>query len=363
MGHNFRQKHKQNQERSQSIARIVITGSCTLILFFCYFFNTVGIAALSMNSSYFIFSLVWLIIVQKNQGNAAWRRHLIIFTDLLVISIGMHLSEKWGAGFYFLYLWVIVGNGMRFGTGPLLEAMTIGSIGFVTTIAMTEYWQNNLPMATGLTVGLIVLPIFYLVLIRRLHALTEQLEQELNRTTYAATHDTMTGLANRAYFFQRVTDKIHEAERFNENFAILFIDLDGFKLINDTYGHAYGDETLKITANRLQQISRKSDLIARLGGDEFSLMLQGTNTSENFQIITQRILSLLSQTIHIDGHPLHVTASIGISQYPIHGITPDKLINEADAAMYQSKKSGKNRYTFNIPLETIESTTLTNKHC
>ena len=191
-----------------------------------------------------------------------------------------------------------------------------------------------------------VLPLFYLLLIKRLYLLNQRLEQQLTKTSYAATHDALTDLANRAYFFQRINEEAGKSERDKQPFAILFVDLDGFKQINDAYGHQCGDQTLKITAQRLQTLIRKSDIICRLGGDEFGLLLHGLYKSEDLRRFSEKLISLLSEPITIDHHTVRVTASIGISLFPNHGVLPDELVNKADQAMYRSKNRGKNVYTF-----------------
>jgi diguanylate cyclase (GGDEF)-like protein len=222
--------------------------------------------------------------------------------------------------------------------------MVMGVVGYSVVLCHSEYWQSNMPTGVGLLLGLIILPCFYMVLIKRLHTLNNRLNEELEKTIYAATHDGMTGLANREYFFQKVNERIVEAERYNQKFAVIFIDLDGFKNINDSKGHHYGDELLKIVATRLQQVLRKSDVVARLGGDEFAIVL---HEIDNNQIdgLAQRLLKILEEKISIDNQQLHVTASLGISQYPDNGQLAEKLIMAADTAMYQSKKAGKNQFT------------------
>jgi diguanylate cyclase (GGDEF)-like protein len=253
---------------------------------------------------------------------------------------------SFGAALYPLYLWVIVGNGMRFGPRCLIIAMAIGLGGFMTSALFNGYWSQNIPTAVGLGIGMIVLPLFYLVLIKRLHMLNERLDQQLSKASYAATHDALTDLANRAYFFQRIDEEIGAGERYKEKFAILFIDLDGFKAINDTYGHQYGDMTLKTVAKRLKKFVRKSDIVCRLGGDEFGVLLHGVHNSEDLRRFSQKLIKSLSAPIAINRYTVKVTASVGISLYPNHGSTPDELINKADQAMYRTKNKGKNGYTF-----------------
>lgn len=235
---------------------------------------------------------------------------------------------------------------MRFGAVALIIAMTISITEFSVVMVMGEYWQNNLPTGLGILFGLVLLPSFYLVLIRRLHTLNQVLEQELINSTHAATHDDMTGLVNRAYFYQRIEDKILEAKRDNLQFTIMFIDLDGFKQINDVNGHHIGDALLRMAADRLQNQVRKSDIVARLGGDEFGILLHHLNGPSDVERFTQKLIDNVAEPFLIKDFSLNVTASIGLSQFPVAGDTSDDLVNEADQAMYKSKNKGKNCFTF-----------------
>jgi len=291
-----------------------------------------------------LFSIFWLSFLKRYPGDYLWRRRFISLFDISVVSIALIIAGEWGAIFYFLYLWIIVGNGMRFGTKSLMEVMMLGVVGYSTVLTYSEYWLNNMPTGVGLLLGLIILPSFYLVLIKRLHTLNEKLNIELHKATYAATHDGMTKLLNREYFFQRVKEKVDEAERYNEKFAIMFIDLDGFKDVNDNFGHHYGDELLKTTAKKIKQVVRKSDLVARLGGDEFAIILYGIN-NEQIDAFAKRLLTQIEQRISSVKKDIHLTASVGISLYPDNGNLADTLVMAADTAMYRSKNRGKNRFT------------------
>lgn len=299
-----------------------------------------------LSAGYFAFSLVWAMLVNRHRGDYPLRRLTTIVTDLCTLCFALYLVDSVGAALYPLYLWVIVGNGMRFGANSLIVSLLLAVGGFALVLLVSDYWRQNIPIAMGLGIGMTVLPLFYLLLIKRLYLLNQRLEQQLTKTSYAATHDALTDLANRAYFFQRINEEAGKSERDKQPFAILFVDLDGFKQINDAYGHQCGDQTLKITAQRLQTLIRKSDIICRLGGDEFGLLLHGLYKSEDLRRFSEKLISLLSEPITIDHHTVRVTASIGISLFPNHGVLPDELVNKADQAMYRSKNRGKNVYTF-----------------
>jgi diguanylate cyclase (GGDEF)-like protein/PAS domain S-box-containing protein len=161
-----------------------------------------------------------------------------------------------------------------------------------------------------------------------------------------AFHDPLTNLPNRLLFNERFTLKMMQAKRNHKKLAILFLDLDHFKKINDTLGHAIGDKLLKYVAARLQTCVRESDTVARIGGDEFNILLCDLVLSEETAISAINILASFNKPFIVDGHELHVSTSIGISVYPDDSIYIDELMKNADMAMYDAKENGRNTYRF-----------------
>ena len=163
-------------------------------------------------------------------------------------------------------------------------------------------------------------------------------EEKVHKLAY---YDSLTGLANRTLLKDRLVHIMAHARRQKTQLAILFIDLDGFKQINDTLGHNYGDEVLKNVAQRMLGAVRDVDTVARLGGDEFIVVLEGVNGLQEINIIVRRIFDTLMKHHFLTEQKLLVTPSIGISVFPDDGSTCDVLIKHADSAMYQSKSAGK----------------------
>lgn len=163
---------------------------------------------------------------------------------------------------------------------------------------------------------------------------------------YQATHDALTGLPNRTLLSDRLQQYLGIADRYGNKVAVAFIDLDQFKMINDSMGHHAGDELLKIMAVRLTQCVRESDTVVRLGGDEFVLLLTGLNRIEDISDSMQRVLSAVAAPCAIEGRDFVVSCSIGISIYPDDGRDTTTLLRYADSAMYKSKQSGRNNYQF-----------------
>ncbi len=166
------------------------------------------------------------------------------------------------------------------------------------------------------------------------------------RIQYLATHDGLTGLPNRAMFGQLLTLAIETAKRYDRKLAVLFIDLDRFKVINDTLGHEAGDVLLREMAARLRECLRASDVVARLGGDEFVVLLQEINEPTQAAAVARNILSVVMKPVVILGQECRVTASIGICMHPEEGQDDTSVMKNADMAMYLAKEEGKNTYQF-----------------
>ena len=166
------------------------------------------------------------------------------------------------------------------------------------------------------------------------------------RIEYLASHDSLTGLPNREMFNELLRHTIEAACRHQRRFALLFIDLDRFKVINDSLGHDAGDILLAEISNRLRKSLRSSDVVARLGGDEFVVILEETAERDDVERIAHNLLSVLAEPMQLSGHECHTTASIGIAMYPSDGSDVQTLTKNADMAMYFAKEDGKNGFRF-----------------
>ena len=164
------------------------------------------------------------------------------------------------------------------------------------------------------------------------------------KLAHQAQHDSLTGLPNRVLLAERLSRAIGLAKRHQHQVALIYLDLDAFKPINDSLGHAVGDALLKLVAGRLSECVRDTDTICRQGGDEFVVLLSEIEEPEDAARIAQKILSALAVPYRIDNHELHITTSIGISLYPNHGSDARTLLNNADTAMYHAKGSGSNHF-------------------
>lgn len=195
--------------------------------------------------------------------------------------------------------------------------------------------------------GSMLLLVILLILLtaRALHTLSQQVREkvlQLERLSkelhFQANHDGLTGLLNRRAFFLRMEQAISLAERQGSGLVLAYVDLDNFKPVNDTYGHAAGDQLLKRFAERLQHHLRGHDAVARLGGDEFVILLQDTDSSE-LSLLAKRIREMISAPMELDALRWEPTFSLGLARYPVDGETAQALLHEADQRMYSEKKA------------------------
>jgi diguanylate cyclase (GGDEF)-like protein len=217
-------------------------------------------------------------------------------------------------------------------------------------------WQPEIALIIGLMMtGFVVT--YLLISLRRtlrlelltksLQEATRELRREGEKVTHLARTDFLTGLANRTLFSDKISAAAARLRRHGETFTVLFLDLDGFKHINDSLGHPAGDELLKEMALRLKSLLRETDVVARLGGDEFAIMRTGaTNQREEAIDFARKVLSTVAKPFDFDGHNATVKTSIGIALAPENGTEPGELMKKADLALYRVKSEGRNNFSF-----------------
>lgn len=179
--------------------------------------------------------------------------------------------------------------------------------------------------------------------------------QSGGRLAQQAKQDPLTGLGNRAMLEEELDRLLLRSKRSHTSFALLYIDLDYFKQINDSFGHGLGDLLLAVIANRLRRSMRDVDLITRIGGDEFVALLNDLHDANDAALIASKIIHALSEPITLNGHHLLISASVGIATHPQHGATAQELLSHADQALYRAKAGGRNGYRFYSPEEDAET--------
>ena len=217
-------------------------------------------------------------------------------------------------------------------------------------------WQPDKPgslilskIKFPLIILLIGIGLITVIIIRISLNTTQRLEDAYENLTHLANHDVLTGLANRRLFDELLEQTIHSAKRDNISSCMLYLDLDGFKKVNDTYGHNNGDQLLVTIAERLKDSIREADTIARIGGDEFIILLRNTSSHSDIKTTVEKIQTALKKPIKLSDNEVKISASIGITMIPQDGTDPDILLTNADHALYESKKQGRNTFRFYNP--------------
>ncbi|WP_345814993.1 diguanylate cyclase [Paraburkholderia sp. PREW-6R] len=216
------------------------------------------------------------------------------------------------------------------------------SLAYAATHLFAGHAMETLPLTRTDEIG--VLARCFDRLRREIKSQMDVLHNKQRELVHLATHDVLTGLPNRMLFMDRLQSAINEATRREEGLAVLFVDLDRFKQINDQFGHAVGDKVLAVVARRIRQVLCSADVVARLGGDEFIVLVEGPRSAEAAPAIASRVVQALNEELVVDGQSMTVGASIGISQYPDDSSTPEELLLNADAAMYAAKTGGRCAY-------------------
>jgi diguanylate cyclase (GGDEF)-like protein len=215
--------------------------------------------------------------------------------------------------------------------------------------AFTRTHTRTLQLLTTQAISSLEISRYY----ARVQDLNRSLEEEIDerkrtesQLEFLANHDALTNLPNRRLFYDRVKHAIQRAQRGGGRVAVLFLDIDRFKNINDTLSHQVGDRFLQQVARRLEGQVREEDTLARLGGDEYILLMEGDFNPRDLSLIAEKLLATFREPVRVDDHNLEATGSLGISTYPDDSENADQLLRNADAAMYQAKQSGRNTYCY-----------------
>lgn len=215
-------------------------------------------------------------------------------------------------------------------------------LAYAATHLFAEHAMETLPLKRTDEIG--ILARCFDRLRREIRSQMDVLHNKQRELVHLATHDVLTGLPNRMLFMEKLQSAIEQATRRQEGLAVLFVDLDRFKQINDQFGHSVGDKVLAAVARRLKQVLCSADVVARLGGDEFIVLIEGPRSAEAAPAIASRIMEALNEELLMDGQSMTVGASIGISQFPDDSGTAEELLLNADAAMYAAKSDGRYAY-------------------
>jgi len=235
----------------------------------------------------------------------------------------------------------------RIGVIPL-EDMNRNKVGWLLIyIDETEALLTSTERDQIFLLLLVILISFLLIIIWKvLGKADEQVTQNQAQLHHMAHHDELTGLPNRKFFYERLSHALDRSKRHHKQLAVLFIDLDNFKDVNDMLGHDTGDEVLRYVAKQLRPLTRKADTLARNSGDEFVILIEDVKDTHDCSIVAQKISDRFSAPLHLSNQDVDVTASIGIATFPNDGKSCDELMANADSAMYLAKEMGKNSFYF-----------------
>ncbi|MHB1140825.1 MAG: diguanylate cyclase domain-containing protein [Sulfuricaulis sp.] len=337
---------RSDSEHIQALVRVAIGGVGLIYVFFIYASGklSAGQHHMLFVASCFVLAAIGIFVSVIIQPQASPARRLVgMVLDFSATSYFMYVMEDLAILFFAVYLWVTIGNGLRYGTRYLFTAMTVAIISFALVIANSAYWRGQWGFSAGLLIGLIALPLYFSSLLKQLGKQHDELKRLYEQMARHATHDSLTNLPNRKHFHDQLAETIASAKHEKRTFTVLYLDLDGFKAINDDLGHAIGDQLIENTARRLEHCVRKGDMVARVGGDEFVVLLQDV-ASPDVSKIAEKIIDSLSKPLMLVDKTLSVTTSIGVATYPQDGENVNVLIHSADSAMYEAKRNGKNGY-------------------
>lgn len=294
-------------------------------------------------------------------NNARWEELFTAGALLAGISWGLDALWMFPAGqLDYQFFVVIVGMGLAAGAASSLSASPVAYLCFLlptvlpASLRILLLEHGALPEVAGASAIIFCIAMIVvgannarmMTAALRLRFINLELAKELERL---ATRDSLTGLPNRLILVERLASALKRADRGEHDVAIAFVDCDGFKKINDTYGHQAGDEYLKHIGRALQSAVREVDTVARLGGDEFIVLLERCGDKATVERIVRRMLATTSQELRIGAVALQPCMSVGVSCYPRDGTEPETLIHQADEAMYAAKRGGGHDMRFYAP--------------
>jgi len=339
-----------SNEVAHSLSRIGITFFSYIVLQTIYLLygstNDLQLMAVQLTFVYFLLSLPYCYFTYRFNQTFLWRKHAMAVIDVSVISFATFSFGTTGAAIYPIYLWLTIGNGLRFGPKFLHYSAALSIIGFTIAVVASPMWRNQIELAAGLGIGIVIMPLFFLALLDTLSKTNKLLQKKIDETQHMATHDTLTQLPNRVLLEEQLEKAITKAKINHHQLGIFYIDVNSFKSINDTLGHLAGDELIIQFSQRLSDCLRSSDMLARLSGDEFMMILDSQQTDSYSDQIAERMLKSAVGHYNLNGYEIFVGFSAGIAVYPFDGTSVSELIKNADVALHCAKKNSQSNYKF-----------------
>lgn len=300
---------------------------------------TVGVA------TYFAFGAVWLVVVGLSLLTYRSRRMISIVLDQILFAFALYQAGDVLAPTLWAPVLMAIGNGLRNGLGYARLSSVIGGVSVGVALSLSPHWQAGKLVTEGIVLSIVILPWYTLMLSEQIAQAKREMQKRAARFESASRTDSLTGLMNRAGFFHCLQKLLEDVARNGTRSAVMLLDLDGFKGINDACGHNTGDDVLKCVANRLHDGVDGIDKVARLGGDEFGILIADASDLQEVQRVAQSLVDSIA-AVHVHGQgDLRIGASIGICLLPEDDCRDEIAVMEtADRRMYHAKKAGKNRY-------------------
>ncbi|MEQ1505223.1 MAG: GGDEF domain-containing protein [Myxococcota bacterium] len=301
--------------------------------------------AVAFVGAYVAFGVGWTAVVRAELGSERARRHLVIIGDELLVAGCLYADPPALAPLVFMPIFMTLGNGLRFGVGMALYSAVVATIAIGTVFVVSPYWSAIPTVSFGILAGTLVVPVYGVGLNARLQRRRRAAEARAARLEVEVRTDPLTGLANRLALHHALRRALDDATRFAASWVVLYVDLDGFKAVNDTLGHDAGDAVLIQVADALRTAVRGGDTVARLGGDEFAIVAQGVRDVSDATRIARNVLES-ARRVRIAGHPeLRLAASVGgCLVRPDEHLSAEDVVRAADEAMLEAKRSGKGRF-------------------
>ena len=321
--------------RNRVVFLIIIT-----VLSFLFFSRTGATVIPSMILACFVLSSLTVVsfihyafINRYPERYVSFRKQFIIFIDLVTLAFLIAILQKYGIFLFPLYIWIVMWSASSYGIDYFPSSIISSAISWTLLLIYSPYWKAHFDIVLAFALTTLFIPLYYLRVISRISEENVQLSESLSSTTLDANYDLLTGLANRKMYHEAIYTSLKK----REFFALLFIDLNKFKSINDTYGHHIGDSVLQEVAQRLKSCMGEEDFLARLGGDEFVVI------SKRKKVFLAKFIETIERTVmgihKINHFRIPIELSIGISLYPDDSKEELRLGRYADNAMYAAKKA------------------------
>lgn len=310
-------------------------------------------------SVYFAIAVVWMAVIGFSVLTFKARRVLSIVIDQVAFAFALYHGGEVLAPVIWGPILMALGNGLRNGPGFARLSSVVGGVAVGVALWTSPHWHAGRLVSEGLVLSIIILPWYTVMLSEQIAQAKREMQMRAARFESASRTDSLTGIMNRSGFFHSLQKLLLDVKDHRTRSAVMLLDLDGFKAVNDACGHSAGDDVLKEVADRLRGCVRATDTIARIGGDEFGVLATGIVTHDDAERIAQSIIDAVAEvTVPCQQH-LRLGVSIGVCILSDHECLDEASIMETvDRLMYQAKKAGKNQFKIDSALERLRAVTI-----